>query len=161
MSTVFRYLQCRVPHRCCVPCPVAMFHGSTSDRNKKHVMSEFPKPDSVLRVIVCTIAFGLGIDVPDIRCVVNFGTPSSVEDFVQESGRAGRDGEAAKSILYYTSKLKNRHTDDAMLRYCSKDISCRRQYLSQYFRLDNVEEYPAPEVKSASHCCDLCVPSAR
>ena len=137
-----------------------MYHHNTAPSNKLHVSSEFPKPDSVVRVVICTIAFGLGIDVPDIRCVINFGVPLSVENFFQESGRAGRDGEAATSILYCISKFKHRDTDAAMLQYCACDISCRRQYLAQYFRLTNVEEHSAPDVQSSLHCCDLCHPSS-
>ncbi len=52
--------------------------------------------DGVVKVIVCTKAFGMGIDQPDVDVVVRIGCPQSIEEMVQEFGRAGRDGRAAK-----------------------------------------------------------------
>lgn len=63
-------------------------------------LSTFAKPDSKLRLIVATSAFGLGVDIPDIQRVIHWGIPSDVEEYVQESGRAGRNGELAQAIIY-------------------------------------------------------------
>ena len=115
-------------------CPVSMFHGVTAEAKKKYVLSEFPKPDSRVRIVIATVAFGMGINVKDIRTVINYGVPTSSEDLVQESGRAGRDEADAESILYHSKALQGRGTDTAMLRYCSKDIECRRRHLADYFR---------------------------
>ncbi|XP_072051811.1 uncharacterized protein [Amphiura filiformis] len=136
--------------------PIAMFHKSTAHSNKSHVLSEFPKSSSVVRLVICTVAFGLGINVPDIRHVINLGCPSSIEEFVQESGRAGRDGMDSISTLYHITSLLRRGTEASMLKYCSHDIPCRRSYIAQHFKLNDYEEYAAPEVKPAPRCCDLC-----
>jgi ATP-dependent DNA helicase RecQ len=53
------------------------------------------------RVLVATNAFGMGIDIPDIRLIVHFQTPGSVEAYYQEAGRAGRDGEAARCLMFF------------------------------------------------------------
>ena len=83
---------------------VGLYHGRLTARERKENQDAFME-DS-LRVMVATNAFGLGIDKPDIRFVVHYQVPASLEAYYQESGRAGRDGENAQCTLLYDLKDK-------------------------------------------------------
>lgn len=78
----------------------AHFHGRLSSEAKRSVQDRFIGGE--LRVIVATNAFGMGIDKPDVRLVVHADIPGSLENYMQEAGRAGRDLKAARCVLLYT-----------------------------------------------------------
>ncbi len=78
------------------------FHAGLSSERKQEVQERFINGD--LKVIAATNAFGMGIDKPDVRLVVHADIPGSLENYLQEAGRAGRDSEAAKCILLYTEE---------------------------------------------------------
>ena len=79
----------------------AHFHAGLSPETKKNVQQRFICGD--IRVIVATNAFGMGIDKPDVRLVIHADIPGSLENYVQEAGRAGRDRVRARCVLLYTT----------------------------------------------------------
>ena len=140
------------------------YHAGLSDDNRKHHQEAFIRDE--VEVIVATIAFGMGIDKSNIRFVIHADLPKSIENYYQETGRAGRDGGTAQCTLLFAqgdiSKL--RYFIDAMtdeperkkaLAALSKVISfaatsvCRRRSLLEYFG----EHYPLENCCS----CDICL----
>jgi ATP-dependent DNA helicase RecQ len=81
-----------------VPC--ARYHGKMSDKDRAAHQARFMRKGKRI-VMVATSAFGLGIDKPDIRYIVHYQAPASLERYVQEAGRAGRDGHPARCVLLF------------------------------------------------------------
>jgi ATP-dependent DNA helicase RecQ len=132
------------------------YHAGLSAQMREYHQNRFLREDGV--VIVATIAFGMGIDKPDVRFVAHLDLPKSIEAYYQETGRAGRDGQSAEAWMVYglqdvvrlqqmqagsnaseQFKRTERHKLDAMLGLCEV-TGCRRQVLLNYFD-DDAPDY--------------------
>ena len=87
--------------------PAAAYHAGLESGVRERVQREFQT--GRLEVVVATIAFGMGIDKADVRTVVHYALPASVEAYYQEIGRAGRDGEASRTVLLYSFADRKMH----------------------------------------------------
>ncbi|TVU22827.1 hypothetical protein EJB05_32547, partial [Eragrostis curvula] len=130
-----------------------LYHGQLDSKAREQAHRSFIR-DEVL-VMVATIAFGMGIDKPDIRCVIHYGCPKSLESYYQESGRCGRDGLPSTCWLYYSridfnkadwycavttdeaQRIQIRKAFMASQNYCVL-ATCRRRHLLNYFGEDLV-----------------------
>lgn len=94
--------------------PSMAYHAKLDDHTRAEAQKAFLKPtvhkspNLPLNIIVATNAFGMGIDAPEVRFVIHYGQPRRFEQFVQESGRAGRDGKAAISLIFYSREERDR-----------------------------------------------------
>lgn len=80
----------------------AFYHSQIPKKRKTELLQDFI--DNKVRVIVATNAFGLGIDKPDVRAVIHYSIPQSIEAYSQETGRSGRDGKPSECVLFYRSQ---------------------------------------------------------
>ena len=92
--------------------------------------------DGNLRVAIATIAFGMGNDCPDIRQVIHWGPSADLESYIQETGRAGRDGYVSNAVLFHSAS-DYRYASHAMINYCKNTVKCNRRVLFKDFDDDN------------------------
>ena len=120
---------------------------------KEQIIEKFQSASS-LRVIFATIAFGMGFDVPDIQQVIHIGTSADIEDYAQEIGRAGRNGQPSKAILIPNY---NRYASDEMRCYKMNVSICRRVYIYKQFISGESVHNNEPKCS----CCDVCANSCQ
>lgn len=108
-----------------------VFVNPTSASLKEKILTEFGDERSALRIVFATIAFGMGIDIPSISQTIHFGTPREADDFIQESGRCGRNGQPAQAVLIRNKLLPN--TSKEMKDFVGSSSRCRRKVLFEPF----------------------------
>ena len=131
-----------------------LYTACTAEDTKDYILKSFTSHTGAVRVVVATIAFGLGLDAPDIRQIFHWGPSSNIEAYVQETGRSGRDGLQSTAVLFLRpsdQQATDEATEQPMQVYCRNSSICRRQLLMSEFTAEAIEQ-PSP----LHNCCDVC-----
>ena len=127
---------------------VEMLHSCTPSANKEKILLSYQSVTGTIRLLIATIAFGMGVDCKGVHRVIHYGPAKNVEAYIQETGRAGRDGlQSAVYILYHGVLLA--HVDGHMKQYV-KTQHCRRKELLKHFH-STTWQHEVPHL-----CCDNC-----
>ncbi len=123
---------------------VGLYHGNPGSVSEKYFLSEFPKPNSRVRCMVCTIAFGMGVNIPDIRHVFHWGISANLLAYWQEVGRVGRDGGEAEATLFATARSKYHLPLPskemlAFIEKASKGEECLRRLILEGLAMPNMD----------------------
>ena len=129
---------------------VDMYTNCTHEDVKKQIIQSFSSIGSHLRIVIATIAFSMGLDIPDVRQILHWGPSDDFESYIQETGRAGRDGYLSSALLYHTGR-DNRFISSTMKEYCTNTSVCRRKMLFADFEGCN-------DITTCCkcYCCDIC-----
>lgn len=148
---------------------VRPYHAGLEDMERKRNQEAFIRDDA--QIMVATIAFGMGINKPNVRFVIHFDLPKSIEGYYQEIGRAGRDGLLAHCVLFYSygdvakinyfidqkegseKRVAIEHLN-AIVRYAEDERTCRRKPLLNYFG----ESYEADNCSACDNCTSAPTP---
>ena len=136
----------------------AMFHSKVDEEDKVQILESMSSHDGKCRVLFSTIAFGMGIDIPNIRTVIHYGPSTDIDDYFQESGRCGKDGIQSQAILYVYPGCLYGHVSPAMKQYCNNSQVCRRRLLLQSFVGGDEKATDLPDKQD---CCDICASNSQ
>lgn len=129
---------------------VEMFTSCTDPEVKAQIIKSFSSVSAPLRIVCATVAFGMGVDTPDVRQVIHYGAPNDLHSYIQETGRGGRDGKVTVAKLLNVGKF-NRYCNKDMLGYIKNTSECRRDVL-----FADTDNYTHFDMGKKCLCCDIC-----
>ena len=129
-----------------------MYHSGTSHSIQEIVLASLKDPNGKVRIIIAMSALGMGADIKALHHIINYGPPSDIESYIQELGRARRDGNQSEVLLMFHGRQLH-HCTPEMLEYL-KSTNCRRCKLPELFDKSTAGNQMFSRVKHL--WCDVC-----
>ena len=132
------------------------YHVASTKRSQEAIVMEITKSQSRLRLLFATVALGMGLDAKHVRRIIHYKPPTSLERYIQETGRAGRDGDQATAILHFnaTDIRKNRPgIQPSIVNYCTNSQNnCLRKMMLNHLGANVCERGE----QRKCYCCTIC-----
>lgn len=127
-----------------------MFHSKTSDKVKEKIRHDMTM-DGDIRVLICTNAAGMGVNFVDVHNIIHYNLPRQMDTFVQQMGRAGRDGQISDELIMYKNhKSHLKKVENELVRLAKDDTKCKHEILCGAYLITHKNIVPA------HNCCDVC-----
>ena len=154
---------------------VEMFHASTDEESNERIMESFICPSGQLKLLISTVAFGMGVNIPDVDLVLHWGIPPSSLSYWQEIGRCARDGRDGYAICYAFKRSISKCNSDDLKNMLEKDeqTQCIRKEVLRTFKLKGIPDIAVPPTSdmhencnehcscSKCQCCIVCLKSCK
>jgi hypothetical protein len=137
---------------------IEMYHSHLDPVAQESIPISFCKTKSVLRCIITTLAFGMGIQIPDVEYVIHWGPPADILSYWQEVGRCSRDGRVGKTIIYCPpySKDPKKVSNDLLGLIKAKFGGCIREGILMALKVKGMEISTIQDMCHGSNCCGFC-----
>ena len=136
---------------------IAKYHAHLANAAQDHILTQFPLVNSSVRVVIATIAFGLGVDIKDVRRVIHWGPSRSLLQYWQEVGRCSRDGKPGSACIYVLPRsLSQRLVTDDIRSMCRQESICIRQFTLKALHLPEMGENALNELLVKNECKSNC-----
>lgn len=133
-----------------------VFHAKLDKEALKRIPALFSKDGGNLRVLISTVAFGLGMDIPDIRNVVHWGVPDDCLAYWQEVGRCARSGQLGNAFMYLPPFALSRQSIDDKIKAFVSFKKCLRRYILEYLFVDGMNVVELEIACKNDRCCSIC-----
>ncbi|CAG2188850.1 unnamed protein product [Mytilus edulis] len=139
---------------------VELYTASTEEKTKTRIMKDFKDKEGKIKILVATIAFGMGINIPDIDIIVNWGAPKTVMSFWQEVGRCGRDGRQGWNVNYpYGRSLSAQVTDKDVAHIMREKSECIRSKILRNFIVKGMDMRDLRSMENKVECEKMYIES--
>ena len=135
------------------------YHGETEPEDQQRIITNFRPPNGRIRLVIATVAFGLGLNIPDVRYILHWGPPSSLLDYWHEVGRAGRDGLPAHAFFYAVPNMTSWASIDIrqlIKKSKTNEIKCLRIYIFKALELPEMDTFHLTRILNREICTKKC-----
>ena len=131
--------------------PYEKFQGNSDEKTKERITDSMTDPNGAIKLLIATVAFGMGVDCKKLCQIIHYGPPGDINNFCQETGRAGRDGQQSfATLVLYPRCTASKSLSKIMKSYCKNNEICRRELM--------LSQFPGQfkQVLPKHICCDVC-----